>query len=265
MSDNKLKIQFRANAPDENLTLEDFSKQVTDFCAALNGIDQHISARNKSTVLYRVVDLKHSSPSEITLEAIGLEDSLEDNSSKVFPNFVKVVERLNAGKGYQDLPRHFLEPVYRIAKSVSGSIKEIRISGAATTVFVTDRIAVLLSEFLEKEKVTVGSIRGVIDIINVHKGANSFRIYPIIGPSFINCCFPNELKEKAKAAIERYVRVSGKLHYRMGCDHPYQIDVDEIEIMPDESSLPTLGSFKGIITSDKSSEQLLDEERDGQW
>ena len=61
------------------------------------------------------------------------------------------------------------------------------------------------------------------------------------------------------------MRVSGKLHYRMGCDHPYQIDADEIEIMPDESSLPKLGSFKGIITSDKSSEQLLDEERDGQW
>jgi hypothetical protein len=227
----------------------------------LSGLDQHISARNKSTVLYRVVDLKHSSPSEITLEAIGLEDSLEDNSSRVFPSFVKVVEGLNAGKGYQDLPRHFLEPIYRIAKSVTGSIKEIRISG----VFVTDRIAVLLSEFLEKEKITIGSIRGVIDIINVHKGTNSFRIYPIIGPSFITCWFPNELKETAKAAIERYVRVSGKLHYRMGCDHPYQIDADEIEIMPDESSLPTLGSFKGIITSDKSSEQLLEEERNGQW
>lgn len=48
MSENTLNIQFRANAPDENLTLEDFSRQIADFNTALSGLDQHISARKKS-------------------------------------------------------------------------------------------------------------------------------------------------------------------------------------------------------------------------
>lgn len=264
---NQLKIQFRANAPDENLTLDDFCRQVADFNSALHGIDQHLSSRNKSTVQFRVVDLKHSSPAAITLEAGGLEDSLEDNSSKVFSSFIRAVEALNAGRGYQDLPRNVLEPLHRIAKAVSNSIKEIRITNVASGagVFVTDSISDLLADFLEKEKVAAGSVRGMIDRINVHAGANNFRIYPVIGASYIDCQFPNQLKEKAKSAIERYVCVTGKLHYRSGCEHPYQIDVDEIETMPDESVLPTLGSFKGIIHSDKSTEELLEEERNGEW
>jgi hypothetical protein len=264
---NQLKIQFRANAPDENLTLDEFSRQIADFNSALSGMDQHLSNRNRSTVLYRVVDLKHSSPSEITLEAVGLEDSLEDNSSKVFSEFITAIEGLNAGRSYQNLPRNFLEPINRIAKATSNGLKEIRITSVALgrAVFVTDRISGLLSDFLETEKITVGSVRGMIDRINVHAGANNFRIYPIIGASYIDCRFPTALKEKAKSAIERYVCVTGKLHYRVGCDHPYQIDVDEIETMPDESTLPTLSSFKGIITADKSTEELLEEERNGGW
>jgi hypothetical protein len=264
---NQLKIQFRANAPDENLTLEEFSKQVADFNTALSGIDQHLSSRNKSTVLYRVVDLKHSSPAAITLDAAGREDSLEDNSAKVFSAFVQVVEGLNAGRGYQNLPRNVLEPIHRISKALYNGIKEIKIIlvSSGESVFVTDRISGLLSDFLEKEKITVGAVRGTIDRINVHAGANNFRIYPVIGASYIDCLFPSELKEKAKSAIEQYVCVSGKLHYRFGCEHPYQIDVDEIEPMPDESTLPTLASFKGIIKSEKSAEDLLEEERNGQW
>jgi hypothetical protein len=265
MPENKLKIQFRANAPDENLTLEDFCRQVTDFNTALSGLDQHISFRKKSTVLYRVVDLAHSSPAQMTIEATGLEDSLEDNSAKIFPAFIRIIETLNARKGYQDLPRSVLEPIYRIAKSVSGNIKEIRITTADSTVFVTDRISLLLADFLETEKIAAGSVRGVIEIINLHAGTNTFRIYPVIGASYINCWFPKELKEKAKAAVDHYVRVSGRLHYRLGCEHPYQIDVDEIETMPDESTLPTLGSFKGIIKASNSAEELLEEERHGQW
>lgn len=265
MSENTLKIQFRANAPDENLTLEDFSRQLADFNAALTGLDQHISSRKKSTVLYRVVDLKHSSPAQMTIAASGLEDSLEDNSAKIFPTFVRTIETLNARKGYKDLPRAVLEPIHRIAKTISESIKEIRVTAGESTVFVTDRISSLLADYLDKEKIAVGSVRGVIEIINLHAGTNTFRIYPVIGASYINCWFPKELKEKAKDAVDNYVRVSGKLHYRMGCDHPYQIDVDQIETMPDESTLPTLGSFKGVISVNKSTEELLEEERNGQW
>jgi hypothetical protein len=266
MSD-QLKIQFRANAPDENLTLDDFCEQMVDFNAALTGIDQHLSARNKSTVVYRVVDLIHSSPAAAVLDAIGREDSLADNSMKVFPAFVRTVEGLNAGRGYQNLPRNVLEPIHRIAKALANGVKEIKIIHVASgeSVFVTDRISSVLGDFLETEKISVGSVRGTIDRINVHAGANKFRIYPIIGASFVDCLFPSELKEKAKSAIEQYVCVSGKLHYRVGCEHPYQIDVDEIETMPDESTLPALASFKGIIKTDKSTEELLDEERNGEW
>jgi hypothetical protein len=267
MPDTTLKLQFRSKAPDENLTLQDFAEQARDFQAALTALDQHISADSRATVAFPVIGLRHSSPSEVTIEAVGLEDSLEDNSARIIPAFVRATECLNAGQGFETLPRQVLEPLLRISKSLSEKMKEIKIAGAGTTVFVTERISELLANILETEKVTIGTIRGTLDIINVHKGANNFRLYPIIGASYVACNFPTELKDTAKRAIECYVAVTGKLHHRMGSDHPHLVEVLEIEIMPEESSLPTLASFHGIIKPDpgKSAEDLLEEERHGQW
>ncbi len=96
MPDTTLKLQFRSKAPDENLTLQDFADLARDFQAALSALDQHIFAHCKATVAFPVVGLKHSSPSEITIDAIGLEDSLEDNSARIIPAFVTTIESLNA-------------------------------------------------------------------------------------------------------------------------------------------------------------------------
>ncbi len=267
MPDRTIKLQFRAKAADENLTLQELADQAREFNAVLYALDQHISAHNKATVEFRVVDMKHSSPSEITIEAVGREDSLEDNSARIMAAFVATIENLNAGTGVESLPRQVLEPLYKISKSLSATMKEIRVAGTATTVFVTERISQFLADILETEKITTGTIRGTLDIINVHRGANTFRIYPIIGASYVTCNFPGELKEKAKRGIERYVAVTGKLHYRIGNDFPHQIEVEDIEILPEESSLPTLASFHGIIENEanKSAEDLLEEERNGHW
>src|SRR6266446_2095232 len=112
MPDTTLRIQFRSKAPDENLTLQEFADQSRDFNAALSSLDQFISAHGKTTVAFRVIDLKHTSPSEMTLDAVGLEDSLEDNSGRVVPMFINTIENLNAGKGFEALPRQVLEPLY---------------------------------------------------------------------------------------------------------------------------------------------------------
>ncbi len=262
---NQINIQFRANTPDENLTLGEFSQQVSDFNAALVGLDQHISIKNRSTVAFKVVDLKHTSPSEITIEAVGLDGSLEDNSARIIPAFISTVENLAAGRGVETLPRSVLEPFHRIAKAASNGVKEIKITANTSSVSVTAQMEKLLGDLLDTEKTTIGTVRGTLDLINVHNGANTFRIYPIIGPTFVTCNFPTSLKDKAKGAIERYISVNGTLHYRFGCEHPHLIDAREIECMPDESTLPTLSSFRGIVKLDKSTEETLEDERHGQW
>jgi len=268
MPDTILKLQFRSKASDENLTLQEFAEQSRDFNAALSGLDQFISSQGKTTVAFRVIDLKHSSPSEMTLDAVGLEDSLEDNSARVIHMFITTIENLNAGKGFETLPRQVLEPLYRIARSLAYTIKEIKVAGAATTVIVTDRIFKLLEDVLETDKIIIGTIRGTLEQINLHRGANNFRLYPIIsGPNYVTCNFPPEIKERAKQAIDHYVVVSGRLHFHIGAEHPHLIEVDDIEILPQESELPTLASFHGIITPQpgKSAEDMLEQERHGQW
>lgn len=245
---DRLTIQLRADTADENLTLGDLSERLKDFNAALSALDQHVSVKNKPTSVFRVVDLSHSSPTAVTIGAFPCEDSLEDNSGRIIPAFLTAIELMNAGHGFESVPLSVLEPIYRIAKSLKAGIKEIRLRAETKTVFFTETIEKMLSELLEQERVNIGAIKGTIDYINVHRGTNTFRIYPLIGPSYVTCEFPTHLKEKAKEAIERYVTIAGKLHYKIGAQHPHRVDVDAIEIMPEEKELPTLASLRGIAT-----------------
>jgi hypothetical protein len=267
MSDTRLQFQIRARTADENLTLEELSRESADLSAALAALDRHISSRKTETVDFRVVDLGHQSPSAITIEAFARPDSLEDNSRRVIPLLFDAIESLNSGEGFSDLPRDVLEPIHRLAKSLAGEIKEIALECSSKRVLVTERIRETLDEFLQTEKIAIGSIRGTLDYINLHGGANTFRIYPIIGPSYVTCHFPPDLKEKAKQAIDRYISVSGDLHYRAGECDPSSIDAKNIEIMPPEEELPTLASLRGMIrlSEPKSAEELLAAERHGQW
>src|SRR4051812_8637404 len=116
MNANRITVQLRADATDENLTLEEFHCRIADLNLALSGLDQHISAKKKRTSVFRIVGLRHDSPSAITVESFPKEDSLEDNSERIIPAFFEAIESLNSGKGYESLPRNVLEPIHRIAK-----------------------------------------------------------------------------------------------------------------------------------------------------
>src|SRR5690606_1760169 len=113
---------------------------------------------------------------------------------------------------------------------------------------------------LAPESTALGSVRGRLEHINLHKDANGFRIYPVVGPPSIECRFPQELQEDASRAIGRNVRVHGKLHYRARSNLPYRIAVSRIVTLPFDSELPSLMELRGMApeaTGEASSEDFV--------
>src|SRR5439155_26432764 len=106
------------------------------------------------------------------------------------------------------------------------------------TLDLTPRIASKVEQALAVEDECDGSIEGMLEQINVHLGANTFHIYPAIGPRKVACHFPARLYDDAVSAVGKRVEVFGTLHYRIGASYPHQIAVSGVEAFPPESELP---------------------------
>jgi len=85
----------------------------------------------------------------------------------------------------------------------------------------------------------------VLEAINVHDGANVFRIFPDVGPSRVTCHFPSLLERDAVQAIRRFVEVTGILRYKAAADYPHEIEVRALEVLPLEEDLPSLEDLRG--------------------
>ena len=96
------------------------------------------------------------------------------------------------------------------------------------------------------EETAWGGIDGRLEAINVHDQANVFYIYPVIGPTRIKCHFPSDLREIAVGSVDREIRVSGTLKYKARAPHPHEIEVENLEPLPQDDDLPTLASLRGI-------------------
>ncbi len=44
---------------------------------------------------------------------------------------------------------------------------------------------------LAPETTALGNIKGQLEYINLHGQTNVFRVYPFIGPSYVECRFPS--------------------------------------------------------------------------
>lgn len=91
-----------------------------------------------------------------------------------------------------------------------------------------------------------GSVKGRLEAINLHDDKNTFRIYPVAGPSRVTCHFPEDLRDQAVAAVDRNVIVYGELKYKANAPFPDEIEVEKIEILPPDEDLPALMELRGV-------------------
>jgi hypothetical protein len=105
----------------------------------------------------------------------------------------------------------------------------------------------------------------MLEQINLHHGANTFHVYPDVGPKKITCHFPAFLYDDAVAAVGRRVHVFGELKYRAGAPFAHQIAVSSIDSFEPDNNLPDWEDLRGRApdaTGGLSSEAFVRELRD---
>ena len=132
---------------------------------------------------------------------------------------------------------------------------------------VDSQFSTHINELLQAEDTVVrGSVSGWLDRVSLHM-RNQFEIYPSFGQPTVQCFFPDELLERVRGALGRFVTVNGEVRYKPWGDFAHSVRAADIDVHESDSRLPDLDSVRGMAPSatDEPSEEFIDRLRHEGW
>jgi hypothetical protein len=247
---------------DGRIRLSDLLGALQQFRTALGQAD--IVASGARTADLRVVALSYSSPAQITVETVPY-DRTNDRTEAITETFF-AASRHEIRAPESENSRLLVNAFESLAGMVGKGVAAARLKNGTHRVELNQEFKLEAQKAISPQRTVHGSVRGRLEAINFHGGANTFWIYPFVGPKKVVCRFAEELSDKALASVKQRAIVKGSLHYKEGARFPHAIDVTDLDLLPPDSVLPTLSQLRGIApdaTGDLSSEDFIRQLRDG--
>jgi hypothetical protein len=183
---------------------------------------------------------------------------------------LRLVEGLALLKEQQELPPYFSPDVARDLVRIGGQMRLPGVSGvtfgipagnevAARQEQVTEAVLTNARASVEETETTIGSVTGMLDVINLRRGAHIVSLYDEETRRAVRCKFPEALFETVKSALGHRVRALGAVtRNRRG--QVLRVDIDRVEAMPDAPGAPSVDELAGIApwyTGEQSTEDYL--------
>lgn len=248
---------------DGRVRLSVFMSQLQNLNATLSKLDRD-SNEGRAGSVFEIAALSYSSPVRVVLEAKPI-PSQRFTGNLIVDRLKHVASALVSGESLIGIDADLLEDIRALAKPVGKSVKNTTILFNGSALDLTPRIVQRVDEALAVEDECEGFVEGMLEQINIHQGANTFHIYPEVGPKKVTCNFPSRLFDDAVSAVGRRVEVFGTLKYRVAAPFPHQIAVTSLEAFPPDHELPNWEDLRGRApdaTGDLSSEVFVRELRD---
>lgn len=251
----KIIIELRGAKDDGgNVRLSALVDQLYSLRKALSYAEQRASAGGKRAPnAYRVVNLHHSNAA-VEIEVVP-EDPLNDRSGATIYQFNRSLRQIEAGRVPDDVPVEELEAYGDLAPKPERRIEEVVISFDAPTALkratvgpiqVTRRFEENVVELIGPEEVSWGTMTGRLMAINL-ENRNVFYLFPRVGPRRIHCTFDRSVREDVKVAIDHYVEVAGRIHYRRRDMLAHRMTaVHSVLVLDHEAIAVRLSDLRGI-------------------
>jgi hypothetical protein len=244
------------------IRLSTFVNELQNLSAALTKVSKE-AGDGKPTTVFDVEELSYNSPMRVVLAP---KPGNEHLAEMVLARFETVAQAVTTDTSLDSFDADLLDDLRKLAKPVGNKLKYATLIVNDNEFELTERVTRRVDDALAVDEECDGFIEGQLEQINIHEGANTFHIYPEIGPRKVSCHFPNALLDDAVFAVGRKVEVSGVLKYRHGASFPYAIAVKAIDAAPPEYELPTWDDLRGRApeaTGRLSSEAFVRELRNG--
>ena len=188
----------------------------------------------------------------------------EEAATNTATTLVKGIDYLDRE---QQVPLGLREPVLRNIQAVAGSLKsgsdeyEILVTSVATgdTARISHPMAKQINQLLLKERISIGSVEGMLELVSVHPGSRKFNVYHDVTGRAVQCDLPSHLEKDVVAALGQRVIVSGMIHRNLS-GVPVRVRVERVRLMPLKEEAPPLDELVGSIpdlTGDLSTEEFI--------
>ena len=182
---------------------------------------------------------------------------------------VKGIEYLDI---WQELPAELREPALRNLQAVAGSLRygnseyEVEVTSISTgqTARISHGMAKKINQLLLKERISMGSIEGKLELISVHAGSRKFNIYQDVTGKAVRCDLPRDMERQVIDALGNRVIVSGIIHRNLE-GNPVRVRVERLRNLRSGEEAPTLDELMGSIpdlTGDQTTEEFIRTMRD---
>jgi len=245
------------------LRVNTFITQIQNLYAALSKLDRETN-NGRTANAFEIAELSYASPYRVVVEPRAIAAHVQTGGI-IIERLGSLTRALTNGDSLSGVDADLLEDIRALARPVGKNIKSATILFNGAELDLTARVSARVDEALAVVDECEGFLEGMLEQINIHQGANTFHIYPEIGPRKVTCHFPNILFDDAVAAVGRRVEVFGTLKYRLGANYPHQIAVSDVIAFPPDDEIPDWNDVRGRApdaTGELSSEAFIAELRD---
>lgn len=274
MTTNRFKITMKGDEADDSLRLGDLIAQLESVKKVLNELDKRVSGKKVPTLYYRVVGLSMNSPATVEILAVSKPAPLIKQSDKskhgatVIKRFKSDVQQVNEGKRPVDADIELLETYKSLSQPQNSHVTAFTFQSGSGAVSVQRSFESKVEAILGPDQIESGAIIGSLEVIDIHNGRNTFRVFPTVGPSSIRCKFPASLLGKAVDGIGHFVQISGDLHFKSSEKFPHFVTVTKIDKLPEKNADVKLSALRGMAKNafgKLSSTEYVDKVRNGDW
>lgn len=269
MANKRITIRLVGSDKDGgDVRLSEFIEKLEEFSDALRQTERALSGLSSNFIYYKVVNLTHTSPATVTLEAVA-RPSAPVSPRIVTNNFIagiRSIRNKRAAPSVADLP--MLQSYKALVIAPNRQIQRVEIVETAKKIIPIDSVfARQVDEIIGPDVYSFGEISGRLESVNLHNTLKCV-IFPSVGPQKVACDFKPELRAKVKAALDNYVTISGRLRYKQIDKFPYAIDAKDIDIHEVHEELPKMNDIRGISiksTEGQSAEDFVRSIRNANW
>ena len=179
---------------------------------------------------------------------IGDEVAAQVDTATTLVNGIEYLDR------EQELPLELREASLRQLQAVAGSLRngnneyEIEVTSIATgqTARISHGMAKKINQLLLKERISVGSIEGKLELISVHEGSRKFNVYQDVTGKAVQCDLPRDMEKQVIDALGNRVIVSGTIHRNLE-GLPVRVRMEKIRVLRSVEEAPSLDELMGSI------------------
>jgi hypothetical protein len=261
-----LTIQLEGSLDDNgNVRLEDFLEELGAIKTALKHTEL-IVAGKPNTVYYRVVDLTHTSPASVRIEAVAQRKEYKHMPRRIVRRFstsLRMIQRRH--RAPRDFNLDTLEAYKNIYNPLGKKLRKVTITEdeKQKKTAINQAFDDALRRIIGPDEKERGSMMGKLEALNVHLGNRVFAIYPTVGASKVTCKFVGtDIRDKVLKSAGQYVRVDGWIVFKNKAKFPHAMEVRDIEPFGAVSKLSDIRGIAPDATKGERSEDFLRKLRD---